>query len=123
MWEDSQGDPVMVATALGDVARAIGMSQIARDTGVAREALYKALSAQGNPELRTIVHVLGALGLELSVRPRKAPAVAASAAAAAVLARPAKKKAKPVTKKRPATPRRTTTASKRRTVVRAVEAR
>ena len=73
MWEDSGGDPVMVATALGDVARAMGMSQIARDTGVAREALYKALSPQGNPELATIVRVLGAIGLELSVRPRKAP--------------------------------------------------
>lgn len=72
MWEDSDGDPVTVATALGDVARAMGMSQIARDTGVAREALYKALSPQGNPELATIMRVLGAIGLELSVRPRKA---------------------------------------------------
>ena len=69
MWEDSAGDPVIVATALGDVARALGMSQIAREAGVAREALYKALSPRGNPELGTVVKVLRVLGLELSVQP------------------------------------------------------
>ncbi len=79
MWEDCGGDAVIVATALGDVARAMGMSQIARDTGVAREALYKALSPQGNPELATIMRVLGAIGLELSVRPRKGGAASVTA--------------------------------------------
>jgi probable addiction module antidote protein len=70
MWDDGAGDPTIVVTALGDVARALGMSQIARETGVAREALYKALSPRGNPELGTVVKVLRALGLELSVQPK-----------------------------------------------------
>ena len=72
MWEDTEGDPAMIAVALGDVARAIGMSQIARETGIAREALYKSLSERGNPELATLVKVLRVLGLELSVRTRRA---------------------------------------------------
>ena len=93
MWEDSGGDPVMIATALGDVARAIGMSQIARETGVAREALYKALSPKGNPELATVVRVLQSMGLELSVRPRKLAAEAGSTARAALAKRAAGKKA------------------------------
>lgn len=62
MWEDSSGDPAIVATALGDVARALGMSKLARDTGVARAALYKALSARGNPELGTITKVFAHWG-------------------------------------------------------------
>lgn len=68
------------------------MSQIARDTGVAREALYKALSPQGNPELATIMRVLGAIGLELSVRPRK-PASAGPTPRAALATRGPGKKA------------------------------
>lgn len=82
----------MVATALGDVGRAMGISQIARDTGVAREALYKALSPHGNPELSTIMRVLGAIGLELSVRPRRAPAPAAAPQRPAVATRAPSKK-------------------------------
>lgn len=77
MWEDSDGDPALVAAALGDVARGIGMSEMARATGLAREALYKALSSRGNPELGTVLKVLRALGLDLSVqtgRPAMAPA-------------------------------------------------
>ena len=60
------GDPAVITAALGDVARARGMSQIARDTGLSRESLYKALSADGNPEFSTIVRVLKALRLRLT---------------------------------------------------------
>ena len=59
------GDPALVAAALGDIARAKGMSQIARETGLGRESLYKALSPDGNPEFSTIMKVVRALGLRL----------------------------------------------------------
>jgi len=61
--EDS--DPAVVMHALGTIARARGMSQIARDTGLGRESLYKALSPGGNPEFATVLKVLRALGLKL----------------------------------------------------------
>jgi probable addiction module antidote protein len=61
-------DPAFIADALGVVARARGMSQVARDTGLSRENLYRALSSEGNPELSTLLRVLGALGLRLSVK-------------------------------------------------------
>ncbi len=61
------GDPALVVAALGDIARAKGMTQIARDAGVGRESLYKALSASGNPEFATVLRVLRALGLHLRV--------------------------------------------------------
>lgn len=60
-----EGDPSLVAAALGDIARAKGMTQIARETGLGRESLYKALSPEGNPEFSTIMKVVGALGLKL----------------------------------------------------------
>ncbi len=60
-----EGDPALVAAALGDIARAKGMTALARDTGLARESLYKALSPTGNPELATILKVVEALGLKL----------------------------------------------------------
>lgn len=63
------GDPALVAAALGDIARAKGMAQLARDTGLARESLYKALSAEGNPEFATILKVVRALGLKLHAQP------------------------------------------------------
>ncbi len=63
------GDPAVIAAALGDVARARGMSQISRDTGLSRESLYKALGADGNPEFGTILRVMKALGLRLSAAP------------------------------------------------------
>lgn len=63
------GDPALIAAALGDVARARGMSQISRETGLSRESLYKALSADGNPEFGTVVRVLRALGLRLTTSP------------------------------------------------------
>ena len=58
-------DPVLIAAALGDIARAKGMSQIANQTGLGRESLYKALSSDGNPEFSTILKVVNALGLQL----------------------------------------------------------
>jgi probable addiction module antidote protein len=59
------GDPTLITAALGDIARAKGMAQLARDTGLGRESLYKALSAEGNPEFATILKVIRALGLKL----------------------------------------------------------
>jgi probable addiction module antidote protein len=61
------GDSTLVSHALGVVARAKGMAQIAREAGVSREHLYRALSSEGNPELGTVLKVLTALGLRLSV--------------------------------------------------------
>lgn len=58
-------DPAFIAQCLGNVARARNMSQLARDVGMSRAALYKALSGQGNPEFGTIMKVLHALGLKL----------------------------------------------------------
>ena len=59
------GDAALVAAALGDIARAKGMVQIARETGLGRESLYKALSPEGNPEFATVLKVVRALGLRL----------------------------------------------------------
>jgi len=62
-----EGDSALVAAALGDIARAKGMSQVAREAGLGRESLYKALSPGGNPEFATILKVVSALGLQLHV--------------------------------------------------------
>lgn len=62
-----EGDPELFAAALGDIARARGMTQVARDTGLGRESLYKALSTEGNPEFATVLKVVRALGLRLEV--------------------------------------------------------
>lgn len=67
-----EGDPALVAAALGDIAKAKGMSQIARDAGLGRESLYKALSPSGNPEFATIMKVVAALGLRLHATPASA---------------------------------------------------
>lgn len=64
-----EGDPSLVAAALGDIARAKGMTELARETGLGRESLYKALSPSGNPEFSTILKVVGALGLRLHATP------------------------------------------------------
>jgi probable addiction module antidote protein len=64
-----EGDPSLVAAALGDIARAKGMTQLARETGLGRESLYKALSPSGNPEFTTIMKVISALGLKLHAAP------------------------------------------------------
>lgn len=66
--EEAGDDPKFIAHALGVIARARGMSQLARDTGVKRESLYRALSGEGNPEFATIWKVIRALGLELHPR-------------------------------------------------------
>jgi probable addiction module antidote protein len=64
-----ENDATLFAAALGDVARAKGMSEIARATGLGRESLYKALSADGNPEFATVLKVLKSLGLKLYAAP------------------------------------------------------
>lgn len=66
---ECDGDASFVAKALGDIARAKGMTELARDTGLGRESLYKALSADGNPQLSTVLKVAKALGLEFIVKP------------------------------------------------------
>jgi len=66
---ESDGDPAFIAKALGDIARAKGMTQLARETGLGRESLYKALSSAGNPELSTILKVTRALGVRLAAVP------------------------------------------------------
>ena len=65
------GDAKFIADAMGVVARASGMSEIAKASGLSRESLYKALSANGNPELTTVLRVIAALGMKLSVEPQK----------------------------------------------------
>ena len=67
-----EGDAAVIAAALGDIARAKGMSQVARESGLGRESLYKALSPAGNPEFATILRVVAALGLQLHVAPLSA---------------------------------------------------
>lgn len=64
----ASGDAGYIANALGVVARARGMTQLARDTGLARAALYSALSEDGNPRLDTILKVVRSLGIELQAR-------------------------------------------------------
>ncbi|KAF0862673.1 addiction module antidote protein [Pseudomonas sp. LD120] len=68
-FEDDAGDGKLIRAALNDIARARGMTQVARDTGLGRESLYKALGSQGNPEFATIIKVMKALGLKLHVSP------------------------------------------------------
>ncbi len=65
--DEAGDDAAFIAKALGDVARSRGMSQTARDVGVTREGLYKALSVDGNPSFATVLKVLGTLGLRLHV--------------------------------------------------------
>ncbi len=62
---EAEGNAALIAKALGDIARAKGMSQVACDTGLSRESLYKALSGSRNPSLNTILKVVDALGLKL----------------------------------------------------------
>lgn len=62
-----EDDPALLVAALGDIARAKGMTEIARGTGLGRESLYKALSPTGNPEFRTVHRVVRSLGLKLHV--------------------------------------------------------
>jgi probable addiction module antidote protein len=64
-FEEANGDAAFIAKALGDIARAKGMSQVARDAGLSRESLYKALSGERTPKFDTILKVISALGLKL----------------------------------------------------------
>jgi probable addiction module antidote protein len=63
--EEAPDDVAGIARALGDIARAKGMTQVARDVGLSRDSLYRALSADGNPSLATVLKVIRALGLRL----------------------------------------------------------
>ncbi len=67
--EEANGDAAFIAKALGDIARARGMSQVARDAGLSRESLYKALSGERSPNFDTILRVVAALGLKLHAEP------------------------------------------------------
>ena len=66
--EEADGDAGFVAKALGDIARAKGMTQVARDAGLSRESLYKALSGDRSPSFDTILRVIDALGLKLHAK-------------------------------------------------------
>ena len=63
--DEDPGDGSLVRAALNDISRARGMSQLARDTGISREGLYRALGTDGNPEFATVLKVIKALGLRL----------------------------------------------------------
>jgi len=67
--EEAHGDAAFIAKALGDIARAKGMTQVAREAGLSRESLYKALSGERSPGFDTILKVMGALGLQLHTEP------------------------------------------------------
>jgi probable addiction module antidote protein len=67
--EEAPDDAPGIARALGDIARAKGMSQVARDAGLSRESLYRALSAEGNPSFATVLKVARALGVRLHAEP------------------------------------------------------
>src|SRR5690625_3426920 len=69
--EEGGDDPAFIAHALGVVARARNMSQLARDTGMSREGLYKALSGEGNPSFDTVLEVARAMGIKLSFQPMR----------------------------------------------------
>jgi len=75
-FEEAPDDAVGIARALGDIARARGMTQVARDAGLSRESLYKALSEDGNPSFATVLKVARALGVRLhaqvALRPKQA---------------------------------------------------
>jgi probable addiction module antidote protein len=66
--EESDKDAAFIAKALGDIARAKGMAQVARDSGLSRESLYKALSGDRSPDFETILKILTALGIRLHAK-------------------------------------------------------
>ncbi|BBU69280.1 addiction module antidote protein [Fluviibacter phosphoraccumulans] len=68
-FQEAGDDAAFIAKALGNIARAKGMSQLAQETGMGRESLYKALSGEGNPSFATILKVTRALGIELHAMP------------------------------------------------------
>jgi probable addiction module antidote protein len=84
--DEANGDAAFIAKALGDIARAKGMSQVARDAGLSRESLYKALSGERSPDFDTILKVIEALGLKLHAQAALATAKTGAPAGAAVAA-------------------------------------
>ena len=66
-YEEDPGDGSLIAATLGDIAKARGMTQLAQETGLSRESLYRSLSGKGNPEFATIVKVIRALGVRMSL--------------------------------------------------------
>ena len=80
--EEAGDDATFVAKALGDIARAKGMTQVACDAGLSRESLYKALSGERNPTLDTVLRVVAALGLKLCAEPAPASGSAVPGASA-----------------------------------------
>src|SRR5688500_16429338 len=72
-FEEAPDDATGIARALGDVARAKGMSQVAKDAGLSRESLYRALSAEGNPSFATVLKVAKALASGCMLKPRRMP--------------------------------------------------
>ena len=76
-------DPAQIAHALGTLARAKGMREVAKKTGLSREGLYKILSAKGNPEIATILRILQVLGVDLVAQPAKPKRKSAAARKAA----------------------------------------
>lgn len=66
--EESDGDAAFIASALGDIARAQGMSELSQKTGLGRESLYKALSKNGNPKFSTVLKVAKALGMRFEIK-------------------------------------------------------
>ena len=67
--DEAGNDAAFIAKALGNIARAKGMTELSRETGLGRESLYKALSGQGNPSIATILKVITALGIKLHAEP------------------------------------------------------
>ena len=67
--EEADGDAAFIAKALGDIARAKGMTQVAKDSGLTRESLYKSLSGERSPGFDTMLKVIAALGLSLHAAP------------------------------------------------------
>ncbi len=67
-FDEAGDDPAFIAKVLGDIAKARSITQLAQDTGLGRESLYKALSGEGNPSFGTILKVIHALGLKLQVK-------------------------------------------------------
>lgn len=68
-FEEANGDAAFIAKALGDIARAKGMTQVAKDAGLSRESLYKTLSGKRSPGFDTVLKVMAALGLKLHAEP------------------------------------------------------
>lgn len=66
--DEAPNDAAFIAKALGDIARAKGMAQVAREAGLSRESLYKALSGERSPDFGTILRVMSALGLKIGIR-------------------------------------------------------